>query len=281
MHAALSIPAVTGAWQYEGGGAFHSTIPGSSSSTKPCSKASTSIDPRRALSRPVAHRPVLTGDAEALRSTAARPVKAMLIQNTNPANDGGARAGGWCVKGFARDDLFVAVHEQFMTETAKIADVVLPATMFIEHDDLYKGGGHQHITLGPKLIDPPGRVPLQSRGDAGPRPPAQRRASGLRHDEAREGAPTVMIHPDDAAGLSIADGDAVTLGNMRGETTLTAKLFDGVRRGVLIAESIHPNKSHIGGRGINMLTGAEAVAPVGGAAFHDNKVWIRKAPAAA
>ena len=86
-----------------------------------------------------------------------------------------------------------------------------------------------------------------------------------------------MIHPDDAAARSIADGDAVTLGNMRGETTLTAKLFDGLRRGVLIAESIHPNKAHIGGRGINTLTGAEAVAPVGGAAFHDNKVWMKKA----
>ena len=46
-----------------------------------------------------------------------------------------------------------------------------------------------------------------------------------------------MIHPADAAALGIADGDAVTLGNTRGETTLTAKLFDGVRRGVLIAES--------------------------------------------
>ena len=41
----------------------------------------------------------------------------------------------------------------------------------------------------------------------------------------------------------------------RGETTLTARLFDGLRRGVLIAESIQPNKAHIGGRGINMLTG--------------------------
>src|ERR1700724_174253 len=87
------------------------------------------------------------------------------------------------------------------------------------------------------------------------------------------------LHREDAATLSIADGEAVTLGNLRGETTLIAKHFDGVRRGVLIAESIHPNKSHIGGRGINMLTGAEAVAPVGGAAFHDNKVWLKKADA--
>jgi anaerobic selenocysteine-containing dehydrogenase len=90
-----------------------------------------------------------------------------------------------------------------------------------------------------------------------------------------------MIHPADAATLGIADGDAVTLGNMRGETTLTAKLFEGLRRGVLIAESVHPNKAHIGGRGINTLTGASAIAPIGGAAFHDNKVWVKKAAAAA
>ena len=37
-----------------------------------------------------------------------------------------------------------------------MADVVLPATMFLEHDDIYQGGGHQHILLGPKLIEPPG-----------------------------------------------------------------------------------------------------------------------------
>jgi len=76
--------------------------------------------------------------------------------------------------------------------------------------------------------------------------------------------------------LGIVDGDAVTLANMRGKTTLIARLFDGVRRGVLIAESVHPNRDHIGGRGINVLTGAEAVAPIGGAAFHDNKVWLKK-----
>ena len=43
-----------------------------------------------------------------------------------------------------------------MTETAQMADIVLPATMFMEHDDLYYGGGHQHISIGAKLIEPPG-----------------------------------------------------------------------------------------------------------------------------
>ena len=59
-------------------------------------------------------------------------------------------------RGFARKDLFMVVHEQFMTETAQMADIVLPATMFMEHDDLYYGGGHQHISVGAKLVEPPG-----------------------------------------------------------------------------------------------------------------------------
>jgi hypothetical protein len=44
----------------------------------------------------------------------------------------------------------------------------------------------------------------------------------------------------------------------------------------LIAESIWPNSAYVDGCGINSLTGADAIAPYGGAAFHDNKVWIRK-----
>ena len=55
-----------------------------------------------------------------------------------------------------------------------------------------------------------------------------------------------------------------------------AKVFDGVRRGVLIAESLWPNSAYPDGRGINTLTGADPIAPFGGAAFHDNKVWLKK-----
>ena len=77
----------------------------------------------------------------------------------------------------------------------------------------------------------------------------------------REGRPQVMMHPDDAAAHGIADGDKVVLGNVRGEVRLHAQLFDGVRRGVLIAESIWPNSAFEDGRGINTLTGADAIAP--------------------
>src|SRR5207302_4562197 len=95
--------------------------------------------------------------------------------------------------------------------------------------------------------------------------------------QAREGAPTVMIHPAHAPPLRTPDGDAVTLGNGRGEPTLTENRVEALPGARLIADSIQPNKAHIGGRGINTLTGADAVAPIGGAAFHDNKVWVKKA----
>ena len=89
-----------------------------------------------------------------MRCATARSVHAMLIQNSNPATV--APDTNRVRRGFMRDDLFVAVHEQFMTETALLADIVLPATMFMEHDDLYQAGGHSHIQIGAKLIEPPG-----------------------------------------------------------------------------------------------------------------------------
>ncbi len=382
MHAASCIAAVTGAWQYEGGGAFHnngaiyhwrkSLIEGLD-----VMDASTRRLDQSQIGR------ILTGDPVALFD--GPPVKAMLIQNTNPASV--APEQGLVKKGFAREDLFVCVHEHFMTETAKLADIVLPATMFLEHDDLYAGGGHQHIMIGPKAIDPPGearsnhdvicgiadrvgaqhrgfamtpreiidwtlvnsgwgtlaeleakkwidaqpsfeeahytrgfawpdgkfrfkpdwpKAPFANNGPMGPiaeipalpdhwdvienataeypfrlaTSPARNFLNSTFNETpsslAREVRPTVMIHPEDAAGLDIAEGDAVVLENERGRVQITAKLFEGVRRGVLIAELIWPDSAYPDGKGINHLTGADAVAPFGGAAFHDNHVRLYK-----
>ncbi|WP_421851983.1 molybdopterin-containing oxidoreductase family protein [Oricola sp.] len=153
MHAACSIPTVLGSWRHEGGGAFHNNG-GIYGFDKTEIMGLAEEDPEvRSLDQSKIGR-VLTGDAEAL--CGGPPVAAMLIQNTNPMNVMPEQA--LVRQGFARDDLFVAVHEQFMTETAEMADVVLPATMFMEHDDIYRGGGHQHVMLGPKLIDGPGET---------------------------------------------------------------------------------------------------------------------------
>ena len=93
----------------------------------------------------------------------------------------------------------------------------------------------------------------------------------------REGRPEVMIHPADAEAAGIAAGDVVQLGNRRGDVRLHAKITGEVRPGVLIAEGLWPNDAHLDGEGINVLTGADPVAPYGGAAFHDNRVWLKKA----
>ncbi|WP_117194149.1 molybdopterin-containing oxidoreductase family protein [Rhizobium terrae] len=388
MHAALSIATVLGSWQYEGGGAFHNN--GEIFRLNKSELMGTAYaDPDiRQLDQSQIGR-VLTGDAEALRHGG--PVTAMLIQNTNPMNV--APEQRLVRRGFLRDDLFVAVHEQFMTDTAAVADIVLPATMFLEHDDIYRAGGQQHILLGPKLTEPPSTVrtnlfvieelakrlgvdhfpgfglnerehidrilkdshwpgvdvlerekwidaqpdfetahyikgfgypdgrfrfrPDWTNGPWPDKPPANVGPMGplselpvfpdqvdvievadeahpfrlatsparsflnssfseTRSSYEREGRPDVMIEPTDAERLGIADGDIVRLGNSRGEVRLHARIVPGARPGVLIAEGLWPNGRHLDGEGINVLTGADAVAPYGGAAFHDNKVWLRR-----
>ncbi len=57
--------------------------------------------------------------------------------------------------GLAREDLFVVVHEHFLTETAEFADVVLPATMFVEHDDVYRSYGHRWMQFARAASTPP------------------------------------------------------------------------------------------------------------------------------
>ena len=382
MHAALSIPTMLGAWQHEGGGAFHSNS-GTYGISKRLIEGLDAYDPSVRLLDQSRIGAVLTGEATALKN--GPPVTAMLIQNTNPANV--APEQRKVRAGFAREDLFTVVHEQFMTETAAMADVVLPATMFMEHDDLYQGGGHTHIMLGPKLVEPPGecrsnhevicalakrlgaehpgfamtprehidwalrqsnrgsleelekqgfldtdppfekahytagfghrdgkfrfapdwlKVPLKNDGPMGPAATMPRFPDHWEVIEAndpslpfrlatsparqflnstftetpgsmtREIAPSLLIHPEDADTLGLAEGEVAEVYNARGSVELAIRRFEGLRRGVVIAEGIFPNKAHRRGEGINVLTGADQVAPRGGAAFHDNAVAIRK-----
>lgn len=150
MHAAACIPAVLGSWQHLGGGAFFSNASIFGLKRDEIEGVAFADPNVRSLDQSKIGR-ILNGDVDALG--AGVPVTAMLIQNTNPANV--APEQRLIRKGLMREDLFTVVHEQFMTDTAMLADVVLPATMFLEHDDIYRGGGQQHIVLGPKLVEPP------------------------------------------------------------------------------------------------------------------------------
>jgi anaerobic selenocysteine-containing dehydrogenase len=153
MHAVTCLPAVTGAWQHPGGGALYGHT-GIYPLNRALIEGSDCID--RSVRELDQSRlgPILTGDAEALKG--GPPVTALLVQNTNPAMV--------CPElhkvhaGLAREDLFTCVHEQFMTETAAFADVVLPATAFLEHDDFYTASGHTVFQVARKLIEPPGEA---------------------------------------------------------------------------------------------------------------------------
>jgi anaerobic selenocysteine-containing dehydrogenase len=374
MHTVTCLPTVTGAWQHEGGGAFWSNrdiyhfdkslIEGLDARDLTIRE----MDMSRISS-------VLTGDRRELGD--GPPVHSMLIQNTNPAVV--APDTNRVRRGFLRDDLFVCVHEQFMTETALLADVVLPATMFMEHDDIYQAGGHGHIQIGPKLIDPPGecrsnhevlqglasRLGARHRGfdmtamelidsmltssgwpnartvleqrwidaqpsfeeshfltgfghsdrrfhfapdwsqigsdharmpklpdhfpiidESGPRHPFRLVTAPARQflnttftetpgSRAREGRPTALVHPQDAARLGITDGGRLRLGNTRGEVVVNVRLAEGMQPGVVIVESVWPNRDFEQGVGINALTSDDPAPPFGGAVFHDTAVWMR------
>jgi anaerobic selenocysteine-containing dehydrogenase len=151
MHAVTCLPAVTGAWQHRGGGALYGQTgiyPLDRSLIEGLDVADRSI---RALDQSRLG-PILTGAPEALKG--GPPVTAMLVQNTNPAMV--CPDLNLVHRGLAREDLFLCVHEQFLTETAAYADVVLPATMFLEHDDFYTASGHTSFQVARKVIDPPG-----------------------------------------------------------------------------------------------------------------------------
>jgi anaerobic selenocysteine-containing dehydrogenase len=383
MHAASCIASVTGSWLHEGGGAFHNN--GAIFKwDKSLIEGSDVLDPKTRMLDMSRIGPILTGDPSDLAG--GPPIAAMIVQNMNPVQV--APEQRLVKKGFARDDLFVAVHEQFMTATARMADVVIPATMFLEHDDIYQGGGHQYIAFGPKLIDPPGEcrsnhdviVDLARRVGARhwgfemtpreiidwtlrhsgwgtlaeleakrwidvqpdfatshylngfaypdgkfrfkpdwPTVPAGRKHEwGISHlvpalpdhwdvnekadaehpfrlvtaparnylnssfnempsSRQREGKPRAKIHPEDLAALGVVAGQRIRMGNERGEILLTAEAFPGLQRGVVVVEAIPPNDDFEGGEGLNTLTSAKRIAPFGGAAFHDNHVWIRPA----
>jgi anaerobic selenocysteine-containing dehydrogenase len=153
LHAVTCLPTITGAWQYRGGGALYSNG-GLYKVDDRLIKGLDALDPSTRILDQCRIGAVLTGDKRDLGD--GPPVAALFIQNTNPMT---VCPDTTKVRdGFRRDDLFVCVHEQFMTDTAAMADIVLPATTFLEHDDFYKGSGHTFLQVTRKVVEPFGEA---------------------------------------------------------------------------------------------------------------------------
>ncbi len=84
------------------------------------------------------------------------PIKALYVFGANPVTS--SPHAGLIVRGLLRDDLFTVVHEQFMTDTARYADIVLPATTQLEQTDLHKPYGHRHLQYNHQAIPPRGEA---------------------------------------------------------------------------------------------------------------------------
>ena len=152
VRAIALLPALTGSWKHVGGGlqlstsqAFHLN--------------------RAALERADLQQAALGREArvvnmsllgQALTTLKDPPVKALVVYNSNPAAI--APDQNTVLRGFAREDLFTVVLEQFQTDTADYADIVLPATTFLEHTDLYLAYGHYHLQLARPALAPPGEA---------------------------------------------------------------------------------------------------------------------------
>jgi anaerobic selenocysteine-containing dehydrogenase len=147
VRAILSVPAVTGDWRYPGGGALAMTSDHFPYDTAPV------VEPPD-LPVPKARTVNMSRLGEVLTELDDPPIAAMVVFDANPAasNPNQLRVR----RGLEREDLFLAVLEQRMTDTAELADVVLPVTMQPEHMDIFGSYGHLYLSWNEPAIEPPG-----------------------------------------------------------------------------------------------------------------------------
>jgi anaerobic selenocysteine-containing dehydrogenase len=147
IRAVALLPGVTGAYARRGGGALLATTGG----------YGFRFDAIRQPSGPATARIVnhsRLGDA--LLHLEKPPIRALFVAGNNPAvtnPDAGAVR-----RGLSREDLFTVVHAPFLSDTARYADLVLPATTYLETEDFYRAYGAYYVQFAPKAIEPQGQA---------------------------------------------------------------------------------------------------------------------------
>lgn len=367
------LPALTGAWRDHGGGLAHFTFGLFAGLNWDAAFMPELEDPAIRELNMVQLGRILTD------SHLDPPMRALICYGSNPLVT--MPNQGLIAQGLKRDDLFTVVHEQFLTDTARFADYVLPATTQLEHLDLMPSWGHAYLSLNTPAIAPLGesvstseffrrlagrmeltepylfssdeeiikstltsdhpwlagitwerlqaegwaKLPIpepwlpyaeggfptpsgkaeffsSAEGEQGRDPlpsyvpAAASQANGAypltllsgksalhflnssfanqpRHLKA-EREPQLTMHPGDATPRGIADGDLVMVSNERGCLSLTARVTDGVRPGVVAMPSGWWPSLSPGGGSVNLLTPDGLSDAGGGGDFHDARVEV-------
>jgi anaerobic selenocysteine-containing dehydrogenase len=370
------IPGVTGDWRYPGGGVCYDTRGFFGVNWGALFRDDLRRKPARALS--------MTRLGEGLLEIDDPRVMALFLYASNPVASVPHQTK--VRRGLAREDLFTVVVEHFLTDTARYADIVLPATMAIEHSDLLISYGHLYLAWNEPAVAPPGEClsateifrrlgrkmgleekalydsdeemarqilgsghpslagitleTLKARGSirlnypdpfvpfassfptasgklefvsermaqAGLDPLAgytpsnetSHQDTGLARDyplalvspadhyflnsifanvpgqKRRSGAPTLRIHPDDAAPRDIATGDEVRVGNARGSFLALAEVTESVRPGVVASTKGRWPKDAKENATVNATVDERDSDMGGGAVYHDNRVRVDK-----
>ena len=377
-----SLPALTGQYGLPGGGLMYSTSDWlqwdkevvTHEHDPACPQPPRSLNMNRLGA-------ILTGEADP-------PVYSLFVYNANPVAS--TPNAGKIVDGLLRDDLFTVVHELFETDTARYADILLPATSQLEHVDLHKPYGHMSLQYNMPAIAPQGEarsnwdvmrilssamdfneywlqqdanevlqeileataqhnsrlvgITLQRLQEEGSIPLAissseevpfadgifptpsgkvefsSETAAAKGYDPVpnwepeletrterdtsllanarlpllcpaahhfvsstfgnqerlitKEGAPTLRIHPSDAAVRNIRSGQLVRVGNERGWCRLVAEVTEMVRPGVLATATVWWPKFSLDQRNVNWTTSDRLADLGGGSTFYTNLVSV-------
>jgi len=140
------LPGVVGAWSKPGGGLLTGISTGSAFDTSLITREDFKQNTTRTIN--------MNELGYALNAVNNPPIKSLYVYHSNPAAI--TPDQNQVLKGLEREDLFTVVHERFMTDTAKYADIVLPATTSLEHSDIYTAYGHYSMQRAYGVIPPVG-----------------------------------------------------------------------------------------------------------------------------
>lgn len=150
IRAVTCLPALIGAWRHVGGGALQFPVWEHPYKFDVICRPDLIPEGTQVVNNLQFGR-VLTGEID-LNT----PIKSVMIWNTNPLTQ--APETDKIVQGLAREDLFTVVAEHFISDTAAYADIVLPAAMGAEMEDMVLSWGHLYLTYNEKCIEPPGEA---------------------------------------------------------------------------------------------------------------------------